>query len=52
MISLAWTKRALPIYWKILTYKGASNLTEQKSVIRPVLRLLKKYQIMSATDLH
>ena len=28
MISLAWKSRALPIYWKILTHKGASNLTE------------------------
>ncbi len=31
----------LPIYWNILTHKWASNLTEQKSVIRPVLRILK-----------
>ena len=28
MISLAWKKRAIPLYWKILTHKGASNLTE------------------------
>ena len=28
MISLAWQKRAIPLYWKILTHKGASNLTE------------------------
>ncbi len=41
MISLAWKKRALPIHWKILTHKGSSNLTEQKAVIRPVLRLLR-----------
>ena len=37
MISLAWKKRAIPLYWKILTHKGASNLTEQKAVIRPVI---------------
>jgi hypothetical protein len=30
MISLAWKKRAIPLYWKILTHKGAINLTEQK----------------------
>ncbi|MDE5080444.1 MAG: hypothetical protein O4859_03460 [Trichodesmium sp. St18_bin1] len=29
MISLAWKKRAIPLYWKILTHKGARNLTEQ-----------------------
>ncbi|MDE5084840.1 MAG: hypothetical protein O4859_28020 [Trichodesmium sp. St18_bin1] len=27
MISLAWKKRTIPSYWKILTHKGASNLT-------------------------
>jgi hypothetical protein len=41
MISLAWKKRSIRLYWKILTHKGASNLTEQKAVIRPVIRLLK-----------
>ena len=45
MISLAWKKRAIPLYWKILTHKGASNLTEQKAVIRPVIRLLKGQKI-------
>ncbi|NEP07388.1 MAG: IS4 family transposase [Okeania sp. SIO2G4] len=50
MISLAWKKRALPIHWKILTHKGASNLTEQKAVIRPVLRLLKGQKIILTAD--
>ena len=45
MISLAWEKRAIRLYWKILTHKGASNLTEQKAVIRPVIRLLKSQKI-------
>ena len=45
MISLAWKKRAIPLYWKILTHKVASNLTEQKAVIRPVIRLLKGQKI-------
>ena len=46
MISLAWKKRAIPLYWKILIHKGVSNLTEQEAVIRPVLRLLKGQKIM------
>ncbi len=50
MISLAWKKRALPINWKILTHKGASNLAEQKAVIRPVLRLLKSQKIILTAD--
>ncbi|WP_196797224.1 hypothetical protein [Trichodesmium erythraeum] len=50
MISLGLEKRALPIYWKILTHKGASNLTEQKAVIRPVLRLLKGQKVILTAD--
>ena len=41
MISVAWNKRALPIYCHILSHKEASNLTKQKAVIIPVIRLLK-----------
>ena len=50
MISLAWKKRAIPLYWKILTHKGASNLSEQKAVIRPVIRLLKGQKIIITAD--
>jgi hypothetical protein len=50
MISLAWKKRAIRLYWKILTHKGAKNLTEQKAVIRPVIRLLKGQKIMMIVD--
>ena len=50
MISLAWKKRAIPLYWKILTHKGASNLTEQKAVIRPVIKLLKCQKITMTAD--
>ena len=50
MISVAWKKRALPIYWHILSHKGAINLTEQKAVIRPVIRLLKGQRIIITAD--
>ena len=50
MISLAWKKRAIPLYWKILTHKVAINLTEQKAVIRPVIRLLKGQKIIITAD--
>ena len=50
MISLAWKKRAIRLYWQILTHKGASDLTEQKAVIRPVIRLLKDRKIMIIAD--
>ena len=50
MISVAWEKRALPIYWHILSHEGASNLTEKKAAIRPVLILLKGHKIMITAD--
>ena len=45
MISLAWKKREIPLHWKNLTHKEAINLTEQKAVIPPVIRLLKGQKI-------
>jgi len=42
MISLAWRKRAIPLYWKILTHKGASNLTEKKSSNSSSYKIIKK----------
>ena len=50
MISLAWKKRAIRLYWNILTHKGASNLTKQKAVICPVIRLLKGQKIILIAD--
>ena len=34
----------------VLSHKGASNLTEQKAVIRPVLRLLKGQKVIITGD--
>lgn len=50
MISLIYSRRALPIYWTILNKKGASNLEEQKALIRPVIKLLNKYNIIIIGD--
>ena len=50
MISLTWKKRAIQLYWKILTHKGSSNLTEQKALICPVIRLLKGQKIIITAD--
>ena len=43
MVSVIWNKRALPIYWLLLSKKGSSNFYEQVAAIRPVLRLLKEW---------
>lgn len=50
MASVIWRKRALPIYWLLLSKKGSSNFYEQLATIRPVLRLLKQYKIVVIGD--
>jgi hypothetical protein len=49
-ISLIWNRHGLPIYGKILSKKGASDLAEQKSLIRPIIKLLNKYHIIIIGD--
>ncbi len=50
VISALWCQRALPLYWQILDKKVSSNIEEQKSLILPVLSLLKKYAIIILGD--
>jgi hypothetical protein len=50
VICLIWEHRALPLYWQILSKRGSSNLQEQQLLIRPILSLLKKYQIVILGD--
>ena len=46
MVSAIVQKRAFPIFWKLLDKHGASNLGEQQQVLRPVIRLLKRYKLI------
>ena len=48
--SVIWKKRALPIYWLLLSKKGSSNFYEQVATIRPVLKLLKDYKLVVIGD--
>nr|WP_293102947.1 hypothetical protein [Okeania sp. SIO2F4] len=50
VIAVIYKKRALPIYWQVLKKKGSTNLAEQKALIKPVLRLLKKYKLVVIGD--
>lgn len=50
MVSIIYDKRALPIYWQILSKAGSSNLREQKTLLRPVLRGFKGYKIILIAD--
>lgn len=50
MVSVIYKKRAWPIYWCLLEKDGSSNLEEQQKVLRPVIRLLKKYKLVIIGD--
>lgn len=50
MVSIVWAKRAWPIYWQFMPKLGSSNLEQQKAILRPVLRLLKNYQVVVVGD--
>ncbi len=50
MVSAVYRKRALPIFWVLLEKDGSSNLTEQQKVLRPVIRLLRKYKLVIIGD--
>lgn len=50
MASVIYQKRAWPIFWILLSKKGASDLREQQIVLRPVIKLFKTYQIVIVGD--
>jgi hypothetical protein len=50
MVSAIVQKRAFPLFWTLLDKKGASNLAEQQQVLRPVIRLLKRYKLVVVGD--
>jgi hypothetical protein len=50
VIAVIYKKRAIPIYWKLLEKEGSTNLKEQQAIIRPVLRLLKNYELVFLGD--
>jgi hypothetical protein len=47
MVSAIYQKRALPIFWILLQKKGASDLREQQSVLRPAIKLFKTHKIIN-----
>lgn len=50
MVSAIYQKRAFPIFWTLLDKQGASNLAQQRQVLRPVIRLLKRYKLVRIGD--
>ncbi|MCT7952704.1 transposase [Ancylothrix sp. C2] len=50
MASAIYHKRAFPIFWELLDKDGASSLAEQQKVLRPVIRLLRRYKLVIIGD--
>jgi len=50
MVSAIVQKRAFPLFWTLLDKQGASNIAEQQQVLRPVIRLLKRYKLIIIGD--
>jgi hypothetical protein len=50
VVSVIWDKRAWPVYWQFMEHTGSSNLATQQALLRPVLRLLKNYEIIVVGD--
>jgi len=49
-VSAIYQKRAFPIFWTLLDKQGVSNLAQQHQVLRPVIRVLKKYKLVIIGD--
>lgn len=50
VISIIFDKRAIPVYFELLTKLGSSNLDEQKRVITKILPLLENYKTVLLGD--
>jgi hypothetical protein len=50
VIRLIEDRRAIPVYWQLLSKRGCSNLGEQKALIRPALRLFQGYKVLLLGD--
>lgn len=50
VVSIIWGKHALPVYWDLIGKKGSSNLSFQKKVLQPVLKLIKPYPTIVIGD--
>ena len=50
MASAIYQKRAFPIFWILLSKKGASDFREQQTILRPVIKLFKSHQIIIVGD--
>lgn len=50
LVAVIIERRAMPVYWQFLEKRGASNLAEQQALLKPILKLLKNYEIVVLGD--
>jgi hypothetical protein len=50
MVSVIWSRRAIPLAWRLLPHIGNCNQEEQESVLSPILERLKEYEIVVLGD--
>ena len=50
MVSLVYHKRAIPLFWDCLEHSGSSSLSQQQTVLRPVLVLMQRYRCIVLGD--
>jgi hypothetical protein len=50
MVSVIWSRRAIPLAWRLLPHLGNCNQEEQESVLSPILERLKEYEIVVLGD--
>ena len=50
MVSVIWSRRAIPLAWRLLPHIGNSNQEEQESVLSSVLAMFNDYQIVVLGD--
>lgn len=50
MVSVIWSRRSIPLAWRLLPHIGNSNQEEQESVLSSVLAMFNDYQIVVLGD--
>ena len=50
MVSMVYNRRAIPVYFSLVSKKGNSNFEQQKEVLAPAIELLREYKITVLGD--
>jgi hypothetical protein len=50
MVSVIWSRRPIPLAWRLLPHLGNCNQEEQESVLFPILERLQEYEVVVLGD--